>query len=213
MEETTMDMQTEGVVRKPEYLGLLNAISLGESEAGVYLEAWANATDNEDLACTLRLVAAREASHGEVFCRRISELGFQLRPKADPKAAAKLAKYANPKISDLEKIGPERDDSETNAFFADTERKIAEGYFDHMTCNLMQWYINEEKDSARRLRECYAAVRAKAGSAKGKANSHGKATNGGAAAASSDAEAIIACMTAGFQSLEKSIERLAKAVR
>ena len=29
---------------KPRYLGLLNAISLAESQAGVYLEAWANAT-------------------------------------------------------------------------------------------------------------------------------------------------------------------------
>ena len=42
---------------KPPYLGLLNAISLGETEAGVYLEAWANASDDEDLACTLRFVA------------------------------------------------------------------------------------------------------------------------------------------------------------
>ena len=82
-----------------------------------------------------------------------------------------------------------------------------------------QWYINEEKDSARRLREAYAAVRAKAGgAAKGRANGHARSgangSNGAAASApSSDAEAIIACMTAGFQSLEKSIERLAKAAR
>ena len=59
-------------MEKPEYLGQLNAISLAESEAGVYLEAWANATSDEDLACCLRFVAAREASHGETFCRRIS---------------------------------------------------------------------------------------------------------------------------------------------
>ena len=200
---------------KPEYLGLLNAISLAESEAGVFLEAWANATDDEDLACTLRFVAAREASHGEVFCRRIAELGFQLRPKPDPKAAARLAKYANPKVSDLEKVGPDQQESEVTPFFAETERKIAEGYYDPMTCNLMQWYINEEKDSGRCLREAYAAVRAKAGPHKGKGNGHAKAASNGAATStpSSDAEAIIACMTAGFQSLEKSIERLAKAVR
>src|ERR1700712_2089099 len=104
MEGTNMAME------KPEYLGTLNAISLAESEAGVYLEAWANATDDEDLACCLRLVAARESSHGETFCRRISELGFELMPKQDPAAAARLAKYANPKVSDLEKIGPDRQD-------------------------------------------------------------------------------------------------------
>ena len=93
---------------KPSYLGLLNAISLGESGAGVYLEAWANATNDEDLACALRTVAARETSHGEVFCRRISELGFSLLQKPDPGAAERIAKYANPRVSDLEKIGPDR---------------------------------------------------------------------------------------------------------
>src|SRR5882757_2257229 len=74
-------------MEKPEYLELLNAISLGESAAGVYLEAWANATSDEELAECLRLVAARESSHGDVFCRRIGELGFELEMKADPEAA------------------------------------------------------------------------------------------------------------------------------
>ena len=95
---------------KPSYLGLLNTISLAESEAGVYLEAWANATDDDDLASTLRLVAARETSHGELFCRRLAELGYSLRPKPDPKSASRLARYANPKISDCEKVGPEREE-------------------------------------------------------------------------------------------------------
>src|ERR1700750_282298 len=91
---------------KPKYLGLLNAISNGESAAGVYLEAWADVTPNPDLACTLRLVAARERSHGEVFCRRIAELGYSLRKKSDPRGAAQLARLADPAISDLEKIPP-----------------------------------------------------------------------------------------------------------
>ena len=34
----------------PAYLGLLNAISLAEGRAGVYLTAWAEATSDEDLA-------------------------------------------------------------------------------------------------------------------------------------------------------------------
>ena len=197
---------------KPEYLGLLNAISLAESDAGVYLEAWANATTDEDLACVLRLVAAREKSHGEVFCRRIAEMGFELRPKADPGAAARLAKYANPKVSDLEKIGPERDDSGTRKFFADTDRKIAEGYFDPMTCNLMQWYIAEEKDSGRRLRAAYDCVREKSHDGK-KARLNGNGASHTAEAPTADAEAIMACMTAGFSRLEKSLEKLAKAMK
>jgi hypothetical protein len=183
---------------KPEYLDTLNAISLGESAAGVYLEAWANATEDEDLAACLRLVAARETSHGETFCRRIAELGYALEPKYDAEGSARLAKYANPKISDLEKIGPEKTDPRITDFFADTEKKIAEGYYDEMTCNMMQWYIKEERDSGKILREAYAKVRDKNGAA-------------ASSSPSADAEAIMACMTAGFKSLESSLEKLAKA--
>ena len=192
---------------KPAYLGLLNAISLAESEAGVYLEAWANATDDADLAGTLRLVAARETSHGELFCRRLNELGYDLRPKPDPKAAARLARYANPKVPDCEKVGPEREPGDT---FADIRKNIAAGAYDTMTCNLLQWYVNEEDDSGRRLREAYAKVRDKAGMTPArKANGHAVTVEAGPSA---DAQAIMACMTAGFAKLEKSLEKLAKKV-
>ena len=149
------------IVQKPKYLGLLNAISNAESAAGVYLEAWADVTPNPDLARTLRLVAARERSHGDVFCRRINELGFELRRKPDPRSAKRLAKLADPNISDLEKVGP-RDQDEADPF-GDIRRRIAEGEFDPMTANLLTWYIAEEIDSGRRLREAYDCVREKAG--------------------------------------------------
>jgi hypothetical protein len=190
---------------KPAYLGLLNAISLGESHAGQYLEAWANVADDEELACTLRLVAAREKSHGEVFSRRISELGFSLKPKRDPADGERLARYADPRISDLEKIGPER--NETGDIFRDIRKAMADGAYDPMTCNLLGWYIAEEEDSGRRLREAYACVREKASGRRAKANG---SANGHASA---DAEAMMACMTQGFSRLEKSLEKLAKAVK
>lgn len=199
------------MAQRPEYLDLLNAISIGESAAGVYLEAWANATCDQELADTLRFVAARETSHGETFCRRIAELGFELEHKHDPEAAKRLARYANPKISDYEKIGPERIDSDAvKNFFEETEKKIASGYYDEMTCNMMQWYINEEKDSTKRLRKVYSRIRAE-GKASGMAAGEAGETKA-AAAPSADAEAIMACMTSGFQSLEKTLEKLAKAV-
>ena len=195
-------MANAATLEKPTYLGLLNAISLAESAAGVYLEAWANVTPSEDLACTLRLVAARERSHGEVFCRRIAELGYTLMPKFNPRDAEQLAKLSNPNISDLEKIGPER---EEDAAFGDIRRRMAEGDFDPMTVNLMNWYIAEEKDSGRRLREVYDCVREmarKPGKMKSQAASDGP---------SADAEAMMACMTAGFARLEKAMEKLVKA--
>ena len=190
--------------RKPACLGLLNAISLAESAAGVYLEAWAAVTPNEDLAGVLRLVAARERSHGEVFCRRIAELGYTLRHKPDPGSARRLAKLSDPDIGDLEKIGPERAADADE--FGEIRRRMAEGEFDPMTVNLMNWYIAEEKDSAKRLREAYAGVRK--GSARG-ATAADSMTSG----PSADAEAIMACMTAGFAKLEKSLEKVARAAK
>jgi hypothetical protein len=201
MAATTAPMTANG---KPAYLGLLNAISLAESHAGQYLEAWANVTPDEDLACTLRLVAARERSHGEVFCRRIAELGFTLKPKRNPADGERLAKFADPRVSDLEKIGPERNGEDRDTF-RDIKQKMADGEYDPMTCNLLQWYIAEEADSGARLREAYACVRERANGRRAKMN--------GSEAASADAEAIMACMTQGFSRLEKSIEKLAKAVR
>jgi len=191
---------------KPSYLGLLNAISLAESAAGVYLEAWADVTPNEDLACTLRLVAARERSHGEVFCRRIAELGFSLKKKPDPRGAEQLAKLSNPHISDLEKI-PARSEEEADPF-ADIRRRMAEGDFDPMTVNLMNWYIAEEKDSGRRLRDAYECVRE---AASGRKKGADRASMSGSSGPSADAEAIMSCMTSGFARLEKAMEKLAKA--
>ena len=187
-------------MQKPKYLGLLNAISNAESAAGVYLEAWADVTPNPDLACTLRLVAARERSHGDVFCRRISELGFELRRKVDPRNAEQLAKLSNPNISDLDKISA-RGEGDADPF-GDTRRRIAEGEFDAMTANLLTWYIAEEMDSGRRLREAYDCVRDMAHGGKKAAMSNGP---------SADAEAMMACMTAGFARLEKSLDKLVKA--
>jgi len=192
-------MATTQTVEKPAYLGLLNAISLAETEAGHYLSAWANATNDEELASCLRLVAARETSHGDLFCRLISELGYELRQKPDPKAAERLARYANPRISDCEKVGPER--TETRDTFADIKKAMADGAYDPITCNMMQWYIAEEEDSGRRLRDVYAKVRAKAGMTS-KANGHDAA-----AGPSADAQAIMACMTAGFAQLQKTLEK------
>lgn len=176
-------------------------IWVAETRAGQYLTAWAETTPDEDLACTLRLVAARETSHGEVFCRRIAELGYSLKVNKDPKASAQLAKYANPHLSDLDKIGPERDEGDV---FGEIRKGMAEGVYDPMTCNLLQWYITEEEDSGRRLREAFARVRN--GGRRERASEAGQPS-------SADAEAMMACMTQGFNRLEKSIEKLAKALK
>jgi hypothetical protein len=196
-------MDSTATPSKPSYLGLLNAIALGESAAAIHFEAWANVTPIPELACVLRFVAAREKSHGEVFCRRIAELGFTLRQTPDVGRAKRLAKWANPEISDLEKIGPER--READDPFADIRRRMAEGEFDPLTLLLMNWYIAEEKDSGKRLDEAYACVRQMA-AAKQKPAALAEGP-------SADAKAIMACMTAGFARLEQTLAKSAGLAR
>lgn len=193
---------------KPRYLGLLNAISLAETQAGIYLTAWANATKDEELACTLRLVAARETSHGQLFCRMLSELGYELRQKPDPEGQERIARYANPKLSDLEKIGKTRDDVERDPF-GEIEQKLKEGFYDPVTANLLNWYICEERDSGRRLREAYKRVRSKVAS-NGADGLHEPQKTSDASKLSAEAQAIIICISEGFQRIEQKLDQLAK---
>ena len=48
---------------KPSYLGLLNAISVAESDAGEYLAAWAAVTPSADVKAVIRTVSLRESEH------------------------------------------------------------------------------------------------------------------------------------------------------
>jgi hypothetical protein len=191
-------MAAKAPTKTVSYIDQLNRIAMAETSAGRYLGAWADVTENPDLACTLRLVAARETSHGEVFRRRIAELGGEICCEPDREGAAKLAFYANPKISDVEKLSPVAEGGDP---FGPITRSIAEGEYDPMTANLMTWYIAEERDTISRLRDCCAALTAKPG---GMAD---------CATPSADAEAIMACMTEGFARLEKSMEKLVRAVK
>lgn len=145
---------------KPSYLGLLNAIALAEGRAGVYLRAWAAVTPDPDLRACLTTVAARETSHGEVFKRRIEELGFSVLDREDPKFEQTLAKLGSPDISDLEKVRREEQETETD-FFGPIEQQIEDGIFDPLTAVLLRWYIAEERDSTARAKAAYAAVRAR----------------------------------------------------
>jgi len=199
-------MQKTETQMKPRYLGLLNAISLAETQAGIYLNAWANATEDEELAATLRLVAARETSHGQLFCRMLTELGYGLRQKPDPDGQERIACYANPKVSDLEKIGKARGELERDPF-GEIEQKLKEGFYDPVTTNLLNWYICEERDSGRRLREAYARVRAKVQPAANDVDS-ASGPQSDTSRLSPEAQAIIICISEGFQRLERKLDQL-----
>jgi len=148
----------------PSYLGLLNAISLAETRAYQYLSAWIETTTDPDVQCVLRKVAAREGEHGMAFAKRIDELGFELRDKDDPDFAKRMA-IASSDRSDLkkfEKLGLGRIDGDVLTAF---DNVFADHTIDIRTGELLGRYIAEEFDTARLLRSCHEALRARASDA------------------------------------------------
>ena len=140
---------------KPSYLGLLNAVSLAETRAHCYLTEWARVTSNTDVRRVLLTVAAREGEHGMAFAKRINELGYELREKADD-GGERALEIVRSDCSDLEKmeaLGLEKLDTQG-------QPDVFDGFFqDHSidvrTGELLGRYIAEERDSARMLRDCY----------------------------------------------------------
>lgn len=206
----TTEMQT-----KPDYLGLLNTISLAESNAGIYLKAWADVTPDPSLKQALAFVAARETTHGAVFCQRIERLGFALREREDPDLEGRLQLYGDPAISDLEKIRHPRygrrsdnGESEGNDPFAGINARINDEAVDSLTRDTLRWFVAEERDSGAVLREAYARVEARANGQE----AYPGGSNGSASGVSADAQAIMACMTQGFATLQESMTELTRAL-
>ena len=88
---------------KPTYLGLLNAIAVGESNGHQIFTTWAGATSNNELRGLLELIAIREAEHAAAFSKRIAELGYQLRPRKN-KALKSVLKLASSDASDKKEV-------------------------------------------------------------------------------------------------------------
>lgn len=142
---------------KPSYLGLLNAIAIGEGRAHTYLRAWAAKIDDADVRRVIETVAIREGEHALAFEKRICELGYSLRKPADESLEKTLAIVTSDR-SDLEKFeclglgGSGSGDDPFTKLFEDTTIDIQTG-------ELLGRYIAEERDSGRLLRACYQALR------------------------------------------------------
>lgn len=139
---------------KPSYLGLLNAIAVAEGRADAVLSAWRDSTGNRSLAEVLNFVAIREREHSAAFCKRICELGFQVREKPSETHDAELHLAASD-VTDAEKFRRllrisrgSRDEDPFGELFSDTT-------IDPITGALLGRYIAEERDSGRRLREAF----------------------------------------------------------
>jgi rubrerythrin len=144
---------------KPSYLGLLNAIAVGEQGGETLLKAWAAATPNPAVRATMEAVALREGEHAKSFAKRINELGYSVVPKEDPDLAGRCDIAGSTTLTDCEKferLGYKR--AEENK-----DKDIFAKFFDDVTMDirtgeLMGRYVSEERDSVRMLRACYNAV-------------------------------------------------------
>jgi hypothetical protein len=148
-------------VAKPTYLGLLNAISLGETRAYQVLSAWAAVTENPDVRRVISTVAIREGEHGMAFAKRLNELGFSVLDRPDPSFEAKLT-CAQSDCSDVEKFealrlgGRDVGDSDQPDFL---DGLFHDRTIDPQTGALLGRWIAEERDSGRLLDGCYRALR------------------------------------------------------
>jgi rubrerythrin len=145
---------------KPEYVDLLNDIRLQENRAGVYLEAWANKTDNKDLKECLSFVAAREYSHGDIFDRRVKELGFAAVEIEDHEFEEKV-RVVSSDISDAEKIAWLKESRSRMATPSVRERYEAatvDESVDELTRSLLRWFTDVENDSVVSMNNVYAEI-------------------------------------------------------
>jgi len=155
---------------KPSYLGLLNAVSVAESNAGQYLAAWAAVTPSTDVKAVINTVCLRKTEHGLAFAKRIDELGYTVIPKDDPKHAERMIIAGSTVLGDKEKfealgLGRRVQNGERDVFDTFFENKD----LDPVTGALLGRYIAEERDSGRKLAACYAALCEQAkGTSKGK---------------------------------------------
>jgi len=168
---------------KPSYLGLLNAISVAETDAGCYLDQWASVTPSDDVRAVIRTIALRETEHGLAFAKRIDELGYTVQPRVDPKNAERMAIASSTALSDKEKfealgLGRSPQNGTSDVFDNFFENKD----LDPVTGGLLGRYVAEERDSGRKFAACYAILCADAEKAAAKSNGH-KAKGGGKAKA------------------------------
>jgi hypothetical protein len=151
---------------KPSYLGLLNAVSVAETDAGCYLSEWAKVTPSDDVRAVIKTIALRESEHGMAFAKRIDELGYTVQPRTDPKQAEKMAIASSTSLSDKEKFeafgfGKAPTNGTSDVFDSFFENKD----LDPVTGGLLGRYVAEERDSGRKFAECYAILRADANKA------------------------------------------------
>lgn len=142
---------------KPAYLGLLNAIAVGETRGGELLKAWSGASSDPAVRAVLDIVAIRETEHGAAFAKRMCELGFAVLEKPRERFDADL-EFVRSSASDRTKFERILRYQEAQPAADPLTNLLAEPTIDPETGALLGRFIAEERDSERRLRACYSAL-------------------------------------------------------
>lgn len=138
---------------KPTYLGLLNAIAVGEARGAELLEAWAASTPDSTLAADLTTVAIREREHAAAFAKRLHELGFAVRKRNASRFEQDL-RLAASSAHDAEKFAqllPERTSDPVSDKADPLDYLFDDHSIDPQTGALLGRFIAEERDSERIL--------------------------------------------------------------
>jgi len=151
------------MAKKPSYIGLLNAIANGERGGYELFNAWSTSTSDKSLQPILNMVAVREMEHSWAFEKRLTELGFSLRPTRN-KALNKQIKLLKSKASNEDKFAsfgfgtttstpPETGDALLQI--------LSDKSIDPQTGELMGRFISEERDTGRQLAKAFRAMNAR----------------------------------------------------
>lgn len=150
------------MAKKPSYIGLLNAVANGERGGYELFKAWSDATSDQTLKPTLDMVAVREMEHSWAFEKRLSELGFGLKPTTDKKLK-KQVRFLKSSASDEEKfasfgVGQEKDSRAEDDGTDGLLEILADKTIDPRTGELMGRFISEERDTGRQLIKAFNAM-------------------------------------------------------
>jgi hypothetical protein len=144
---------------RPSYLGLLNAIAVGEKRAAEYLTAWIATTSDNAVRSTLHTICLREAEHAVAFEKRIDELGYSVIDRVDPLHGERMRIAAADDIGDREKFEQLRLQRPPQPGTADVfDNMFADKDIDIQTGALLGRYIAEERDTLRRFAACYESL-------------------------------------------------------
>jgi hypothetical protein len=149
---------------KPSFLGLLNAIAIGETEAEPLLLAWAGTCQDQELAKTLRFVGMREGEHGKAFAKRMLELGYEVRwpdrTGPEPQRLEIAGSTEHSDVAKFEALGIGMGFGEADVF----DTMFTDKTIDPVTGGLLGRYIAEERDSLRMLAADYERLKRVLGS-------------------------------------------------